>query len=103
MNLVATDAGPRALMVLLTPDGTALNLLPAYRIDEAEANAALNWRTCANSLCRAAAVLTPEQEAELKAGAQMVVAYQQFGASAPVRIAVSLSGVTGGLQALSGQ
>lgn len=103
LNRAKTDQGDRTLLVMLTPDGAALNLLPAYLVDESEDQVTLNWRTCANQLCRAAVLLSPEQEAALKAGGRMVLAYQRFGASQPVRIAVSLTGVTAGLNALAGQ
>lgn len=103
LNRAETAEGARTLMVLLTPDGTALNLLPAYVVDEGEVQVPLNWRTCANRLCRAAVLLNPEQEAALKAGGQLVMAYQRFGAQAPLRLAVSLNGVTAGLAALAGQ
>ena len=103
LNRANTADGARTLLVLLTPDGTALNLLPAYVIDEDEEQVTLNWRTCANRLCRAAVLLSPEQEAALKAGGRMALAYQRFGAQQPVRLSVSLSGVTAGLNALAGQ
>ena len=103
LNRANTAEGARTLLVLLTPDGTALNLLPAYVVDEGEEQVTLNWRTCASQLCRAAALLTTEQENALKAGGRMVLAYQRFGAQQPVRLAVSLSGVTAGLNALAGQ
>lgn len=103
LNRAETAEGPRTLMVLLTPDAMALNLLPAYVVDEAEAQVTLNWRTCAQRLCRAAALLTPEDEAALKAGDKMTLAYQRFGAAEPVRLGVSLQGVTAGLAALAGQ
>lgn len=103
LNRAETADGPRTLMVLLTPDAMALNLLPAYVVDEAEAQVTLNWRTCAQRLCRAAVLLSPEDETALKAGDRIIMAYQRFAAAEPVRLGVSLQGVTAGLAALDGQ
>ncbi|MEL7465165.1 MAG: invasion associated locus B family protein [Pseudomonadota bacterium] len=102
LSRVATAEGDRTLIAVVTPEGTALNLRPAYLIDEAVEQVALTWRTCANGRCRAAAVLTDGQEAALKAGERMTLAYQFFGQAAPLRLPLSLSGVTAGLTALGG-
>ena len=95
-----TDAGKRVLLILLTPEGTALNIQPAYVVDENESQSALAWRACAQGRCRAATLLTPAAAAELQAGRRMIMGYQGFGAAEPVRVSISLNGVTAGLQAL---
>lgn len=103
LNLTEVDGASRVLMILLTPDGTALNLRPAYAVDDSETQTALSWRTCAGGLCRAGALLEEAEADALRAGARMVLGWQRFGAAEPVRIAVSLDGVSAGLQALTGQ
>ena len=90
-------------MILLTPDGTALNLRPAFAVDDSETQTALNWRTCAGGLCRAGALLEEAEVDALRKGAQFVLGWQAFGAAEPVRVAISLEGVSAGLNALAGQ
>ncbi len=103
LNLTEVEGESRVLMILLTPDGTALNLRPAYAVDESEDQTALTWRTCAGGLCRAGALLDAGQADALRKGGRMILGYQQFGAAEPVRIAVSLVGVSDGLAALTGK
>ncbi|MEL6793555.1 MAG: invasion associated locus B family protein [Pseudomonadota bacterium] len=100
LNVVEAEDGRRTLMILLTPEGTALSLRPAYVVDQSGDQVALNWRTCAKGVCRAAAVLTLEQETALMTGRRITLAYQFSGRDAPLRATLSLSGVTAGLAAL---
>lgn len=96
----AGENGAQVVMILLTPEGVALDLRPAYKVDEAAEQTALIWRACASGRCRAAAVLSAGEIAALKAGQRLIMAYQAFGAPQPIRIAISLNGVSAGLAAL---
>lgn len=103
LNREVVDGAERFLMIMVTPEGMALNLAPVFAVDGAEAQTSLIWRTCASGRCRAAKLLEDEEAAALRAGARMVMAYQPFGAAEPVRFPVSLEGVAAGLTALGAE
>jgi invasion protein IalB len=100
LNRVQSDDKPQTVMIVRTPAGMDLRVDPAYRIDESEESTTLSWRTCAGDFCSAVLTLDEAQTEALRQGAQMTFGYRPFGANQPVAFAVSLSGVSDGLDAL---
>jgi invasion protein IalB len=103
LSLMEVEGARRVLLILLTPDGTALNLNPAFVVDDSTDQTAMIWRTCAGGICRAGTLLEDAQTDALRKGQRMTMGYQRFGAAEPFRIAVSLTGVAVGLAALEGK
>lgn len=101
-RMVVSNA-PRALLVVYTPQNLSLTVPASYTVDGAGERVELSWRTCNDGTCRAAVLLTPQQEAALKAGGRMLLSYRPIGANESIAFPVSLSGVTAGLNALSQQ
>lgn len=96
------EAGETAIvMVLRTPSAMLLPVQPAFRIGSRDP-VALAWRTCAGEFCTAVQLLPPEDVAALRAARSMILGYQGATDSSPVTFSVSLSGVTAGLNALTG-
>ena len=108
LNLVQLDGKARVLMVMNAPEGVALNIAPGFVVDgkgfgpNGEA-VNLSWRTCLRELCRAAAILTSEQQGAVMAGNAMTMGYRRFQQDGTTAFPVSLRGVTAGLAALSSQ
>lgn len=103
LNIAQIDGQPRVLMVMNSPEGVALNIAPGYIVDERDDVVNLSWRTCVRQLCRAAALLSPQQQGVVMAGNVMVLGYNKFREDKATAFRVSLQGVTAGLAALSAQ
>jgi invasion protein IalB len=103
LNIAQIDGQPRVLMVMNSPEGVALNIAPGYIVDERDDVVNLSWRTCVRQLCRAAALLSPQQQGVVMAGNVMVLGYNKFREDKATAFRVSLRGVTAGLAALSAQ
>lgn len=92
---------PQYVMVMSAPTGILLTVRPAFRIDGAAEGNPMNWHNCSARRCEAAKTLTAGDVLSLRRGAQMIIGYQRFLAPEPTVFAVSLGGVTAGLDALS--
>lgn len=103
LNIARIDGQPRVLMVMNSPDGVALNIAPGYIVDGGEEAVNLSWRTCIRELCRAAALLSPQQQSTVMTGNVMTLGYRKFREDNTTAFPVSLRGVTAGLAALSAQ
>ncbi|MDG1209133.1 MAG: invasion associated locus B family protein [Paracoccaceae bacterium] len=103
LNIAQIDGQPRVLMVMNSPEGVALNIAPGYIVDERDDVVNLSWRTCVRQFCRAAALLSPQQQGVVMAGNVMVLGYNKFREDKATAFRVSLRGVTAGLAALSAQ
>ena len=103
LNMAQIDGQPRVLMVMNSPEGVALNIAPGFIVDDGEDVVNLSWRTCIQQLCRAAVLLSPQQQGQVMAGDVMTLGYRQFRKEETTRFPLSLRGVTAGLAALSAQ
>lgn len=103
LNMAQIDGQPRVLMVMNSPEGVALNIAPGYIVDGGDEAVNLSWRTCIRQLCRAAALLSPQQQGAVMAGNIMTLGYRKFREDKTTAFPVSLRGVTAGLAALSAQ
>ena len=108
LNLARLDGQARVLLVMNSPEGVALNVAPGFVVDGKGFGAAgeavnLSWRTCIRQLCRAAAILSPEQQGAVMAGNVMTMGYRRFQEGKTTAFPISLKGVTAGLAALSSQ
>lgn len=101
LNMAQIDGQPRVLMVMNSPEGVALNIAPGYIVDGGDQAVNLSWRTCIRQLCRAAALLTPQQQGAVMAGNVMTLGYRRFRSETTTAFPVSLRGVTAGLAALA--
>ncbi|MEM7270452.1 MAG: invasion associated locus B family protein [Pseudomonadota bacterium] len=101
LNMAQVQGTPRVLMVVVTPDGVALNIAPGFIVDGEGDAVNLSWRTCSQNLCRAAALLSPQQQGAVMAGLEMRLGYNRFQSEQTTVLPVSLKGVTAGLAALS--
>ena len=100
---IPAGSGPRVLMVMNSPEGVALNIAPGYIVDGGDEAVNLSWRTCIRQLCRAAALLSQQQQGAVMAGNVMTLGYRKFREDKTTAFPVSLRGVTAGLAALSAQ
>lgn len=101
LNIATIDGQPRVLMVMNSPEGVALNIAPGYIVDGGETAVNLSWRTCIRQLCRAATLLSRQQQSAVMAGDIMTLGYRRFREEKATAFEVSLRGVTAGLAALS--
>lgn len=101
LNMAQIDGQPRVLMVMNSPEGVALNIAPGFIVDGGDEAVNLSWRTCIRQLCRAAALLTPQQQGAVMAGNVMTLGYRKFRSETTTAFPVSLKGVTAGLAALA--
>lgn len=103
LNMAEIDGQPRVLMVMNSPEGVALNIAPGFIVDDGDQAVNLSWRTCIRQLCRAAALLTTQQQGAVMAGNVMTLGYRRFREETTTAFPVSLRGVTAGLAALAAQ
>ena len=101
VSLQASDDGPVAVLVMRVPSGVLLLTRPAAEVDgDKEHRIALGWQSCDPQVCAASAILSPEDTARLRRGKQAVVGYQPLGQDTPSVFALSLAGITAGMETL---
>lgn len=101
LRLRKVQGAPRVLMTVDTPDRAAISIAPAFVVDNAKTATPLSWRTCFGGVCRAAALLTPQEQAQVMKGNGLRFGYRKYRAKKATAAPVSLRGVTAGLTALA--
>lgn len=99
----ATGAeGEGAMVAVLVPRGASLRDTVAYRHPRQPDRAiGLAWQSCNVELCLAAGQISPEELDRLRRGNHVEVAFRPLPDAVPIRMQVSLRGVTAGWRALA--
>ena len=97
---VIVDGESAVVLGLSTPTDMLLTIRPGYKTGAQSETLPLEWRTCSSEVCLASRILLPEEVLALRAGNQMIMGYQPFKDTTPLRFAVSLNGVTRGLTSM---
>lgn len=90
----------RTVIVLSTPTGIFLPAAPGMAVDGSDETLPLEWRSCDANICTASRVLSDNEVAALRGGAELRMGYRPVNQSDPVLFSISLTGVTAGLAAL---
>ena len=101
LKLVRVNQQLRALLEVETLQNVALYVPASYIVDGRSPAVGLSWRVCVDGRCRAAALLSAEQQNALMVGNVMQLGYRIFEANENLTFPVSLAGVTAGLRALA--
>lgn len=91
-----------AVVAVLVPRGASLRDAVAYRHPRQPDRAiGLEWQSCTTDLCLAAGHVSAEELGRLQRGNHVEVGFRPLPDAVPIRMQVSLRGVTAGWRALS--